>query len=658
MNKNNLVKISNILKELKSERIVEDERKIISSKYPSGSEAIRLDEEEYIVINNLENEETITKNENYGTLKERDLKYNPSFYLSTVKNNEPDIIDWNRNKGKLINEAYKEVSFLPKDIISTTPFDSFQARKSVRSVIDTKKYSSNDFDDFAVTKSQYYKGDEYDEIYRVRCVFNDITGNETLESLIIKAYRTSNIPGKEYSYEILNNDYMKNDLENLEKKIEEGTKITENSGSRIQAVYSKISKDEYDKITKNIENGIKKYYQERRNVYFRLIRVDIKAIYALRMKKIPIDVKLLLDNSPIAQMSTYYSMVDNEFNVFSCPHCQKLSNLALVGEKFSIHVDQDYRNMEDAMFGLDMPIGCNNCMENCSKCGRWHFSLGDFEKVIGSGYQPMSTRKFLKNYADNIYNVSDLCSCKEYLNWIYDDMSLVQRNQNIEPSKLKIIDNFLFEGSKLVFINYLTGEELANNKDFSEYIYNNFIKYLSPIKAEMIFKGKKKNPSNDEIILMKTEKIRNIIDLYINDEVFFNNNGLGHIKLNELIMQIIKSYKTKLSDHLNINMNNIRCTSINSLSKCESCKHKFYNTNNFDGEVYYNSSKKLCHCCDEAIEKELRVWDRKEDGLTFFRTKNSKDTFTIYHGISGDENYDKWLKKTKEKILKSVSKLK
>jgi len=656
MNKNNLVKISGILKELKSERIVEDEKKIISSKYPIGSEAILLDEEKYIVINNLEKEETITKNKNYRTLKEKNLKYNQNFYLSTVKNNEPDIIDWSRNKGKLINEAYKEVSFLPKDIISTVPFDSFQARKSVRSVIDTKKYSSNDFDDFAVTKSQYYKGDEFDEIYRVRCIFNDITGNETLESLIIKAYRTSNIPGKEYSYEILDNDYMKNDLNNLEKKIEEGMKISESSGSKIQAVYSKISKDEYDKITKNIENGIKQYYQERKNIYFRLIRVDIKAIYALRIKKIPIDVKLLLDNSPIAQMSTYYSMVDNEFNVFSCPHCQKLSNLIPVGDKFSIHVDQDYRNMEDAMFGLDMPIGCNECMEKCSSCGRWHFSLGDFEKVIGSGYQPMSTRKFLKNYADNIYNVSDLCSCKEYLNWIYDDMSLTQRNQNIEPSKLKIIDNFLLNGSKLVFINYLTGEELANNKDFSEYIYNNFIKYLSSIKDEMKYEENKKNTNNDEIIKIKTEKIHNIIDLYINDEMFFISNNLGHIKLNELIMQIINSYKSKLSSYLNINVDNIKCTSKNNLSKCESCKHKFYNIKNFDGEIYFNSSKKFCHCCDEAIEKELRVWDRKEDGLTFFRSKKSKDTFTIYHSFSGDENYDSWLRKTKKKILKSVSK--
>lgn len=646
--KSNLVKITEILKELKAERVIGDEKKIISSKYPEGSQAILIDEEKFVVLNNEEDAQVISSEAQFNTIKDSTIKYNADFFLSTRVTDEPDIIDWTHNKGKLINEAYKEVSFLPKDIISTATFNSGDAKRALRMIIDNRTYSEYDFDDYSVSESQYYKGDEYDEIYRIRCVFYDITGNEIIESLLIKAYKISNVKGEEYSYEIINSDYLKDDIEGLEKKIADG------SNPQLQSTYSKISNDDYDRITSNIEKGIKQYYDQRKDQFFRLTRVDIKAIYALRMKKIPIELKLILDNNIVSKMPTYYSMIDGDLNVFSCPRCHTLSNHKTEAMDFKIHVDHDYRNMEDLMFGSEMPIGCTHCMDKCDRCGRWHFSLEEYTNIISDGYQPITQRKFLKNYANKRYQSVDFCSCKENLTWIFDEMSLVKTNSNIPSSKEKIVDSFLKKECKLVFVNYLTGEQIASYKDFIDFLYESLIVYTKPFTK--IHEDFLKNIDLEDKDQVKLEKIANLVDRYMNP--IEDNDGLElkKLQLENIISQVIVDYKNALAQAFSIIEPLIKVTSSKNLVSCESCQADFYGVKNYDEEFYYNSTKKLCHCCDEAITQNLNMWDRLEDGLTYYKSKKAEKTIRVYDSSLGEEIFDDWMIRIKKEIIQNVKK--
>ena len=123
-----------------------------------------------------------------------------------------------------------------------------------------------------------------------------------------------------------------------------------------------------------------------------------------------------------------------------------------------------------------MPIGCTECMEKCSRCGRWHFKLSDYSKVLSKGYNPINSRKFLKNYAKTDLNSENYCSCKEYLTWIYDDMTMVNKNGKVYFED--IIDKFLSGSCKATFINYLTGELIASYKDYILYLNEYLITYL------------------------------------------------------------------------------------------------------------------------------------------------------------------------------------
>ena len=130
----------------------------------------------------------------------------------------------------------------------------------------------------ALKKPTYISGSVYDEIYRCRCIFNDITGNESVESLLIKAYKVSNDKETEYSYKVISSDNIKQYIEKLENM------VTDDETGELRAVYSKISPSEYNNIEKHIKEGVEKYYQENDKKYYRLTRVDIKAIYCLRVK--------------------------------------------------------------------------------------------------------------------------------------------------------------------------------------------------------------------------------------------------------------------------------------------------------------------------------------------------------------------------------------
>ena len=635
---NNLVKIAQILIEMKEERDLHGVPASVMSRYPDGSCGIVINEDKYIVLNSFG---VSDEPEKVNELKDRSLKYNANFYLGTHETDEPDIIDDAHNKSKLINEAYTEVSFLQKDIYSQAPFDRVEGRNALRSVIDPIEFGPNDFDDYKVDSPTYSGSDVYDKIYRCRCIFNDISGNESVESLLIKAYRVSNKKGSEYSYNVIGSDNVKEQVEELENKV-----VADTTGE-MRSCFSKISEAEYEDVKKNIRAGIEKYYEENSKKFYRLIRVDIKAIYCIRLKKNPMVVHLLVDGSMIAEFPTYYSMVSGGFNVFTCPNCDTLSSETRSYDGIKIHVDHDFIDTEDErMIGTKRPIGCTDCMEKCSKCGAWHFKLNQFNSVISKGFLPVSSRRFLKNYSGRDVDPSSLCSCKEYLSWVYDEMSEVNRNGQTYYEK--IVDKFLNGACKLVFINYPTGEVVADYGDFINYLYEYLSIYLKKKpSAYKVFKALGTGRTNEE---GRKERIHNFIDAYLTDK----EGAFNDVPVENYVRQAFSDYKKSLADALNVRDVDIKATSSVAVAVCECCGGRYFNGGTSHGEIYFNTIKNQCCCCAEATSHDYRIWTRADDGVTFYKRKSSDVVIRTYLSNRGELLFDQWLVSAKRGIVNKL----
>lgn len=639
MNKNNnLVQIAQILIEMREERELHGVPASVMSRYPEGSQGIVINEDKYIVLNSADSS---GEPEKIDELKDKNLKYNANFYLGTHETDEPDIIDDAHNKSKLINEAYTEVSYLQKDIYSQADFDRSAGRAALRSIIDSTELNHNDFDDYKVDNPTYAGATVYDKIYRCRCIFNDISGNESVESLLIKAYRVSNKKGSEYSYNVISSDNIKEQVEELENK------VSNDDTGEMRSEFSKISDAEYEDVKRNIRAGIEKYYEENSKKFYRLTRVDIKAIYCIRLKKNPMIVHLLVDGSIVAEFPTYYSMVAGAFNVFTCPNCDTLSSDAHSYDGIKIHVDHDFIDTEDEqMIGTKRPIGCSDCMVRCEKCGSWHFKLNKYNDVISKGFLPVSGRRFLKNYAGKDVDPTSLCSCKENLSWVYDELSEV--NKNNQRHYDRIVDKFLNGACKLVFVNYQTGEVVADYKDFIDYLYEYLHVYLK--KSQRVYKlyaslGTKKTDTEG-----RRERVHNFVDMYLINE----NCEFDDFQLENYVKQALTDFKNGLADVLNIETGSIKTTSSAYIKKCECCGSNFYAGTNVNGESYYNGVKNKCCCCAEAESNNYRIWTRADDGVTFYKRKNDDMAIRTYQSARGEIVYDRWLVSAKSGLTEKL----
>ena len=633
---NNLVEIAKVLIEIKEERALHGVPASIMSRYPEGSQGIDINEEKYIVLNTPETRET-TESDGVQELKEKGLKYNPNFYLGTHESDEPDIIDDTHNKSKLINEAYTEVPFLPKDIYSQAEFNPEEGKAALRNIIDKQNLNSNDFDDYRVEKPLNQYGNVFDEIYRCRCVFNDISGNESVESLLIKAFKVSNRKDAEYSYKIISSENIKEQVEELENRVSEDTT------GEMRSVYSKVSAAEYAEIEKHIREGIEQYYNENSKKFYRLTRVDIKAIYCLRLKKNPIVLHLLVDNAIVADLNTFYSMVAGDFNVFTCPNCNSLSSDAKTYDGIKIHVDHDYIDFEDGMLDLKHPIGCSNCMERCSRCGAWHFKFSEYANVIGKRFSPKNKRRFLKFYSNRDTRTETLCSCREHLSWVYDEMSMVKKNGR--EFFEKVVDRFLSGACKLVFINYATGEVIATYEDYINYLHEYLQLYLK--KNPKILKKFTTAIESRERENGKKDRIHNFTDMFIVNE----GNEFDGFSLETYIEQSILDFKNGLANEFNVSGELIKVTDQRNTEKCTCCGGLYYKEKNTGGELYYNPVKNLCCCCSEASAGGMKIWSRSDDGVTFYKPKNKDVAVRTFQSVSGEEYYDKWLSEAHRKIV-------
>jgi hypothetical protein len=340
-------------------------------------------------------------------------------------------------------------------------------------------------------------------------------------------------------------------------------------------------------------------------------------------------------------------MVAGDFNVFACPNCNTLSSDSNTYDGMKIHVDHDFTDIDEEMLRVKHPIGCSCCMEKCSRCGAWHFRFSEYTNIISKGFNPINSRRFLKFYSNKDVRTETLCSCREHLSWVYDEMSLIKKNG--KEFYEKVVDKFLSGTCKLVFINYSTGEVIANYDDYINYLHEYLLVYLkknSKIYKKFITATNEKNISKN-----LKDRLHNFTDMYIVNE----NNEFDGFFLESYIEQSILDFKKGLADCFNVPVNLIKVTDQKNTVKCPCCGGLYYKDKNKSGEQYYNPVKNLCCCCSEANTNNLRIWNRVDDGVTFYKPKNKEIAIRTFQSAKGEELYNEWLMGS---LTKMVTKLK
>ena len=657
MSKNNsLIDIAKILIDIKEERDFPKVPKEIKDRFPEGSIGININDEKWFVINTPENS---VVDEAKNEVKDYEkLKYNSNFYFGTTGKEEVEIIDFTHNKGILINEAYTEVSFLPKDILSEADFNRELAKKSVEIIIDKAEIAAasslddmfgnadsdaifqySDFDVSEQRRMNYFTNKEvFDNVYRLRCVFNDIAGNEMLASILIKAYKVSgNDKDGGYRYEIIDNETVKAEIDKLEQ--------TDNKKGKRQTSFSTIDESGYEEIRNRIEEGLLEYFNNNPDKYSRISSVDVKAIYCLRLKKVPIRISLKNNNTTIGKMDTYYSMISNEFNVFECPICSSLSNK---GNGFKLHIDPDYIYVDDDADEMDefkRAVGCDDCMVQCRKCGRWHFQFKHYDRIVESGYRLSKKRMFLENYVKKPKaKVEHYCSCGEYLSWIYDELSLHSRTVNKKTYQYysKIVDKFNTTQCKLVFVNQSTGEAIANHEEFRNFL-GVYIGKKIPKKSKEIYDVYKEISGEKDWVINFINKFETA---QLKDDVSQGDDSQNAFDIRKTIAAGIDEYKRLLADEYHIDREIIKVTSSENCTVCKTCG-KLY----CSGEKYFNSVDKQCHSCSEATKNNYRWWVRTSDNTMFYYSEKKGITVRTIMTSKGEELYDEWVKSINKRII-------
>ena len=133
------------------------------------------------------------------------------------------------------------------------------------------------------------------------------------------------------------------------------------------------------------------------------------------------------------------------------------------------------------------------------------------------------------------------------------------------------------------------------------------------------------------------------------------NNEFEGFALESYIEQSILDFKKGLADCFNIPDSFIKVTDQRNTVRCSCCDGLYYKDKNKNGEQYYNSVKNLCCCCSEATNSNLKIWNRVDDGVTFYKPKNKETAIRTFQSAKGEEFYNEWLKAC---LVKMTEKLK
>lgn len=488
------------------------------------AECIRIGEMDYIVINE------VYKSKEFADVAE---SVSPLFFNSI--NNSYAIIDA-ETSSTLIDEVYSRVTYMQRVCKIDAIPDKEEIRKALKALIGT--------------------GEKLAEIL---IKTGEAAQNKAniFQCQLIKDTGVSAAPDV-YSF-MLKNGEIKEIADSVMRQIKRSGEVNllkdrdvleENKSAIQQAVFDKYINDEID-----------------------IQSVTVKSIFEISLTFLNIHLMLSNDFDQTAVFHTsYLASENNEFeplnaNIHMCNACgHELVDLKEVGKTYPLHINTDAYDPEFSTESKRIfAVGCEDCLVQCKECGGWHF---DYAKHIGSRIYEKAHlvpgREFIKGLRVIDANY---CSCREGIEWIYDEKSGSEGNHDV----MKV--------EKMAFIN-CANEQIATYDDYLQF-----------------YTKKRKNA-----------KIANALE----EAAFAKRTRTD--------------FKKYLAEKYDFDIKDIKISSIDKCTRCAVCGGEYYRglaTNDFDDEY-------RCNVCDEMISENRRMVTRV-DGIVFLRrTVKKKNIISKY----------------------------
>lgn len=311
--------------------------------------------------------------------------------------------------------------------------------------------------------------------------------------------------------------------------------------------------------------------------------VDVKSIFEISMSFAPVDLTYTDKNGDNGVFRSLFlaSSADLDLineKIHACNLCgHELIDVNDPSKRYDLHVNIDAIDIAaSSAKSLVFATGCEDCLVKCEKCGKWHFDYDKLNSTIknklmsakdkkeGATFAP--GRAFIRNLnIDYKLNGMNFCSCREGIEWVYDELSYSDI-----PGERDIIAL-----DEIVFVNYV-GECVATNEEFMKFYNSN----------------KKTNITDG----LKEKK---------------------HAK------EIIERFRHNIANSKYLNINDVRITSKNNFEECSVCGGQFIRSG-----VEDKMRKFRCDVCSELEGSDDRVITRI-DGMMFLKKQLNKNDFIL-----------------------------
>lgn len=464
------------------------------------AECIRIGDMNYIVIND------VYKSEEYQDIPE---STSPLFYKSI--NNRYAIID-TETSSTLIDEVYTRITYMQRDCEVGARLPSSDEIKTCLDMligegetILATQIEDNETEDGSLSKNRA----------------------NIFQCQLIKDTGVSASPDV-YSF-MLKDGKIKEIADSAIKMIKDAGVLRMLDDSNLEEIKSYESSIQEAVFNKYINSDID------------IQSVNVKSIFEIKMAYCNINLLLQskLGNTKINSVfnTSYLTSENDEFNLLngnihvcnSCNHdlvdvrdqhkIYKLhANLDAYDERLTLEAIANAKKKVTPKTIMDHIVyvsGCEDCLEQCPDCGGWHFN---YSKLVGnSAYDKLKLapgRGFIRAIRDFDINY---CSCREGIEWVYDECSGSEGEYDVIPMK------------ELAFFNF------ANEKlrDYNDYI---------------VFYEKERKKARD----------------------------LSGVSEKEFAKQTLNRYKNIIANEFNISVSSIKISSILQCNECCICGGQYY----------------------------------------------------------------------------------
>ena len=393
-------------------RAANDERYAASG----GVEYIQIGTTSYVVINEV-----------FDDGQQKSTTANQMFYNSI--NDDYAIIDV-KSSATLIDEVYSRVTYMQRICDTHQMPEESAVQKKLRPLLGAEA----DIQKVQIIATSAQDSSSKANIFQ--CFLVKDTGvsavNDTY-SFMLKDGDVKEIPGT-----------VMNQIRRIGtvQLLKDSSELQQNSEAIQYAVFKKYTDDDVD-----------------------IQGVNVKSIFEIRLDVATINL-IIQDNVGRRGVykTFYFAGKNNEFdvlnnNIHACNSCH--NDIVDIREQTRIshmHINSDAIDPEFSTDGdLVYAIGCEHCLVKCEKCGKWHFNYANYKNdphmYDSIHFRP--GREFIRGL--RMFDI-DYCSCRENIEWVYDENSGSETDRDVIPI------------TKMAFVNYAK-EQIATYADFKKF-YN------------------------------------------------------------------------------------------------------------------------------------------------------------------------------------------